>query len=231
MASFESSKTLGGIGALLLFIAVIAGFVVPYGGLVLGAVGLILVLIALHGLADYYHEHSIFSNALYGFLAVVIGIITAVGVLVATILINLDKLKGFITQIYPGWNGDWASLQNMTPDTNAIQSGNFDFSAIVPFIIGIMAFLVVVWVFAIIATFFVRKSLKAVSDKSTVGLFGTAGILMLIGAVLIIALGLGVLLVWIGTLLLAIAFFQLRPLAPVQAYEQAPPPPPASTTV
>jgi uncharacterized membrane protein len=224
--TFESSKTLGGIGALLLFVAAIAGFLVPYAGLIVGAIGLILVLIGLRGLADYYHDHSIFSNALYGFIAVVIGIITAVGILVGTILINLDKIKAFILQIYPGWNGDWANLQNMTADTSAIQAGNFDFSTIVPFIIGVLAFLIVVWVFAIIATFFIRKSLKTVSDKSTIGLFGTAGLLMLIGAVLIIAFGFGLLLVWIGTLLLAIAFFQLRPMAPV--VEQAPPPPPVT---
>lgn len=227
--NFETSKTLGGIGALLLFVAVIAGFVVPYSGLILGAVGLILVLVALHSLADYYHDHSIFSNALYAFVAVIVGVITAVGVVVATVLLNLNRLRDFIYQIYPNWNGDWASLQTMTPDTNAIQSGNIDFSVIVPILIGILAFAVVVWVFAIIATFFIRKSLKTVGDKSTVGLFGTAGLIMLIGAVLIIALGLGALLVWIGTLILAIAFFQLRPSEPAPVYEQAPPPPPATT--
>lgn len=225
--TFESSKTLGGIGALLLFVAVIAAFLVSYGGLILGAVGLILVLIGLHGLADYYHDHSIFSNALYAFIAVIIGVITAVAVLVETILTNLDNLKAFITQIYPGWNGDWSTLQNMTPDTSALQSGNFDYSTIIPIIIGIIAFVVVIWVFAIIATFFVRKSLKTISDRSTVGLFGTAGLLMLIGAVLIIAFGFGLLLVWIGTLLLAIAFFQLRPMEPVA--EQVPPPPPPTS--
>lgn len=224
--NFETTKTLGGIGALLLFVAAIASFFIAYSGLILGAVGLILVLVALHSLADYYHDHSIFSNALYAFLAVIIGVITAVGVLVGTVLLNLDRLKAFVYQIYPGWNGDWASLQNMTPDTNVIQSGNFDFSVLASILIGILAFAVVVWVFAIIATFFIRKSLKTVSDKSTVGLFGTAGLLMLIGAVLIIALGFGILLVWIGTLILAIAFFQLRPLAPVPVYQQAPPPPP-----
>jgi uncharacterized membrane protein len=224
--TFESSKTIGGIGALLLFVAAIAGILALYGGLILGAVGLILVLIGLRGLADYYHDRSIFSNALYSLIAIVIGVITAVGVIVGTVLINLDRLKDFLIQLYPGWNGDWASLQTMTPDTNAIQSGTFDYSVIVPLLIGILATAVVVWVFAIIATFFARKSLKTVSDKSTVGLFGTAGLLMLIGAVLIIALGFGVLLIWIGVLLLAIAFFQLRQSAPV--VEQTPPPPPTS---
>lgn len=227
--NFETSKTLGGIGALLLFIAVIAGLVVAYSGLILGAVGLILVLISLHSLAEYYHDHSIFSNALYAFVAVIVGVITAVGIMVATVLLNLNKLKDFIYQIYPNWNGDWGSLQNMTPDTNVIQSGNFDFTPIISILIGVLVVLIVIWVFAIIATFFIRKSLTHVSEKSTVGLFGTAGLIMLIGAVLIIALGLGAILVWIGALILAIAFFQLRPSEPAPVYEQAPPPP--TTTI
>lgn len=224
--TFDSSKTLGGIGALMLFAAAIVGLVVPYGGLIVGAVGLVIVLIGLHGLADYYHERSIFSNALYAVFAVVIGVVTSVGVLVGTVLFNLNNIKAFISQIFPGWDGDWASLQTMTSDPNAFQTGNFDFSTIVPFIVGILAVLVIMWVFAIIATFFARRSLKTVSDKSTVGLFGTAGLLMLIGAVLIIAFGFGLLFIWIGVLLLAIGFFQLRPLEPVVT--QAPPPPPVT---
>ena len=58
--SLESNKTLGGVGALLIAI----GALVP--GLTL--VGVILVFIALKGLADSYGDHSIFQNALYGIL-------------------------------------------------------------------------------------------------------------------------------------------------------------------
>ena len=223
--NFESSKTLGGIGALLAFIAFILSFVFSYGGLVIGLVGFILVLVGLRGLGDYYRERNIFTNAMYGFVALVIGIITAVGVSVATILMNLDNLKSFLLQIYPGWNGDWASLPNITPDPNAFSSGNFDFSIIIAFLIGILAVIVVIWIFAIIATFFIRRSLNKVSEKSTIGLFGTAGLLMLIGAVLTIVL-IGVFLVWIGVLLLGIAFFQLRPSEPVVT--SMPPAPPVT---
>jgi uncharacterized membrane protein len=79
-------------------------------------------------------------------------------------------------------------------------------------------------VFSIIAAFFIRRSLGTLSAKSGVGLFSTAGLLLLIGAVLIIAFGLGLILIWISALLLAIAFFRIRP-------EQAQPttPPPAPT--
>jgi uncharacterized membrane protein len=60
------------------------------------------------------------------------------------------------------------------------------------------------------------------------GLFSTAGLLLLIGAVLIIAFGLGAILMWIAVLLLAIAFFQIKPQIeqPVAASQY---PPPTST--
>jgi uncharacterized membrane protein len=46
--------------------------------------------------------------------------------------------------------------------------------------------------------------------KTNVGLISTAGTLLLIGAVLIFLFGLGLLLMWIGVLILAIAFFKIR---------------------
>jgi uncharacterized membrane protein len=221
--TFESSKTFGGIGAFLVFIAFLSAFIFSYVGLVIGLVGVILVLVGLRGLGNYYHERNIFTNAMYGFAALIIGLITAVGVLIATILMNLDNLKAFLMQIYPGWNGDWSSLQNLTPDTNALSSSNFDFSIIIAFVIGILGFIVVIWIFAIIASFFVRRSLNKVTEKSTIGLFGTAGLVMLIGAVLTIVL-IGVFLVWVGALLLGIAFFQLRPSEPIVVTPMSPPP-------
>jgi uncharacterized membrane protein len=48
------------------------------------------------------------------------------------------------------------------------------------------------------------------SAKSDVHLFSTAGLLLLIGAVLIIAFGIGLILIWISALLIAIAFFRIR---------------------
>ena len=61
--TLESSKTLGGIGAILLFIGVIP--FIQYSW-VIGIIGAILILVALRGLANYYKEGGIFSNALYG---------------------------------------------------------------------------------------------------------------------------------------------------------------------
>ena len=57
--------------------------------------------------------------------------------------------------------------------------------------------MVIAWVFSIIAAFFIWRSLKQVSNKSNTGLFGTAGLILLIGAIIpIIGLILAILLDW-----------------------------------
>jgi uncharacterized membrane protein len=73
--TIESNKTLGGIGALLIAI----GSFVP----ILSLVGIILVLVAMKGFADDYGSGAIWTNALYGFIFGIIGIIAAAVVLVA----------------------------------------------------------------------------------------------------------------------------------------------------
>ena len=209
--TLESSKTLGGIGAVLMFIGIFPP--ISYYGII-ELVGAVLILAALHGLASYYKESRIFNNALYGVIAGVVGGIIAAVAVVFTVLTSLTDL---LKQIYPGWNGDWSTLQGMTPNTS-----NLDPSAIFPFVAGILAVLVIVWVFAIIAAFFIWRSLKQVSNKSNVGLFGTAGLLLLIGAIIPLF---GLILMWIVALLLAIAFFTMKPHEQPIATVTSPPPP------
>jgi uncharacterized membrane protein len=226
--NFETSKNLGGIGALLIFIGVIASFLsVPYIG-ILNLVGIILVLVALYGLSNYYSDRSIFRNALYGFITAIVGGILAVGIGVIAVIANLSNIKTLIQTIYPSWNGDWSSLSGLsglTPNTSNLNPQDI-LPLVAGFIVAILVILAIVWIFAIIASFFVRRSLKQVALKSNIGLFGPAGLLLLIGAFLIIAFGLGAILMWIAALLLAIAFFQLKPTPPATAVSPPPPPTP-----
>ena len=172
-------------------------------------IGLILVMVALYNLASYYTERGIFNNALYGLIAGIVGgVIAAVVVFVSVI----TSLTDFLYQIFPTWNGDWTALSGLTPDVS-----NLNPTDILPFVGGILGALAILWIFTIIAAFFVRRSVVSLSEKSGVGLFSTAGLLMLIGSVLIIAFGLGLILIWISALLLAIAFFQIKPQQPTSA--------------
>jgi uncharacterized membrane protein len=222
--NLETSKTLGGIGALLMFLGIFP-YISTMG--IVEIVGIILVLIGLYGIGNFYRERSIFNNAIYGVISAVIGVVIAVAV---AFTVFLTSFSDFLQQIYPEWDGTWSSissLQSMTPNTN------FDPAAILPFLTGFLLIIVVVWIFSVISTFFVRRSLREVSVRSGTGLFSTAGLLLLIGAVLIIIFGLGLLLMWIAALLLAIAFFTMKTGEPVPStyVTSSPPTPPAPTSV
>jgi len=201
--NLESSKTLGGIGAILMFIGIFP--YISYFGIV-ELIGAILVLTALYSLGKYYKDSGIFNNALYGVMAGIVGVVSAVAIGLAIVLPNI---KDFLMTIFPSWNGDWStisSLSGMTPNTSNIGIGD-----VIPFISAAIVIFVILWIFAMIATFFVRRSLVRLSAKTNVGLFSTAGLLLLIGAFFVIVVGLGLILMWVAALILAIAFFTLKP--------------------
>jgi uncharacterized membrane protein len=76
-SSLESSKTLSGIGSILLIFPIIS------------IVGIILILIGMKGLSDYYKESSIYQNALWG---VIFGVIALIAIAVAVPLIAISGL-------------------------------------------------------------------------------------------------------------------------------------------
>ena len=200
----ETSKNLGGIGAILMFIGVLPIFT---GSGIISLIGLILVLVAAKGFADYYKESGIFSNALYGILLAIVGAIIAVVVAFVALVSLFAELGLTLTNIQ-----DWSSL-------SAIDWQTVGFDIIGRFLGSIVLVVVVAWVFAIIAAFFVRKSLGLMSAKTGVGMFGTAGILILVGAIIPV---LGWILIWIALLLLAVAFFSVKtaPEQPIQPATQ-----------
>jgi uncharacterized membrane protein len=198
--SIETSKILGGVGALLMFIGIMP-YINYFGAIEL--VGLILVMVALYNLASHYREGGIFNSALYG---LIMGIVGGVISIAALVIMVLTSLTDFLHTLFPDWNGDWRALSGLTPNLSNLSLDN-----IMPFVTGIIAGFIILWVFVIIAAFFIRRSLVTLSAKSGVGLFSTAGLLLLIGAVLIILFGVGLILIWISALLLAIAFFRIKP--------------------
>ncbi|MGA2308062.1 MAG: DUF996 domain-containing protein [Candidatus Bathyarchaeia archaeon] len=212
--TLESSKNLGGIGAILMFIGLIPG-AQPYLGII-ALVGLILVLVALHGFANYYKESGIFNNSISGVVAGIVGIVIA-GVVIVYLFFYTSIVTNFLHKIYPGWNGNWSTLSGLTPTISNITTRD-----VLPILGSILSVLVILWIFAIIAAFFARRSLKTLSAKASVGLFSTAALLLLIGAFLTILL-IGFLLMWIATLLIAIAFFQIKPQPEQPVATMAPP--------
>lgn len=197
--TLESSKNLGGVGAILMTIGTL-GFLGAYTG-ILWLIGVILVLIAMKGLADHYKEAGIFNNALYGVIFVIVGVFAFIAAIVLTALTALAEI-GIDMAALADWNAygriQWQEL--FGPN-------------IVQLIIGVVISVVVLFVFIIIAAIFIRKSMSATADKTGVGMFGTVGLLTLIGAVLTIIV-IGLILLVIAEILLIVAFFSIKTTQP-----------------
>jgi uncharacterized membrane protein len=193
--SLESNKTLGGVGALLIAI----GSFFP----ILSLVGIILVLIAMKGLAEYYDEEDIFQNALYGFIFGIIGIVAAIVI--------------FFTAFF-GPRG-FGMMNWERPFT-------FPIVTMVLLITG----LVVMFVFFLLQAIFYRKSFTILSEMSGEKIFDTAGLLLLIGAILTIII-VGLVLLLVAWILVTVGFFSIK-TPTTQLPAAAPPPaPPAPVTV
>lgn len=115
--TLETSKNLGGIGAILIVIAGLGTFGTIYVGL-LGLVGIILVLIAVKGLTDNYSEGGIFNNALYAIITGIIGIIAFVGIVVYAVMTQIFSILGLS-------KGDWTGLSSALQQR--ITSGDMGF--------------------------------------------------------------------------------------------------------
>ncbi len=94
--TLESSKTLGGVGAILLLIGWLP-FISTYSFGIIGIIGAILILIALHGLANIYSEKGIFNNAIYGVITGIVGVVITAVVAVVAILASLTSLENFLS--------------------------------------------------------------------------------------------------------------------------------------
>ena len=188
MSDLESSKSLAGIGALL----------IAFGGPV-GIIGLILLFIGMKGLADYYNDHSIYQNAIWGLIFGIIGLVTAITI-----------VFGFI------WGSILSGLASASPT-----GIGYGLSVLGLIIVA----LVILCVFLVLAAVYFRRAFSSLAQKSGEHMFETAGLLLFIGAILSIIL-VGLLLMLIGLILAAVAFFSIRTpqtnvyTPPTQAYTQ-----------
>ena len=173
MSDFDSSKTLAGIGSILLMI--------PLAGIV----GVILIYLSMKNFAEYYKDDSIRQNMLTGAIFWIIGIImSGIGILFGLTIIGI-------------------------------------FIAIPLFIVAA--------IFELLMVIYVRRALHTLAGRSGVTLFRTAGTLLLVGAILTIFV-IGAFFMFIAYILLAVAFFSLKPNTNPPTYNNYSAPPPSQTT-
>lgn len=191
--TLESDKNLGGVGALLIVLSPIA----MAGTGILAIVGLILLLISLKGMARHFKERRIFDNALYGVVLAVVGVVISLVVIMVTAIAALSRYAvDFLRPM------DWVRM-------GQIFSRMANFGEMWSLFGGIATAIVVLFVFLIVAVIYFRRTLVTLAAKTDVQLFSTAGLIMLVGAVLTIVV-IGLLLVWISFILLTVAFFSIK---------------------
>ena len=205
MTSFENSRILGVLGTLLMIIGVFAGRFSAFPVLL----GLVLLMLAVHGLADFYHDRSIFNNMMYGGVVFIVGIVIAVIIFVVTAA-GLMTLLGIPSS-------SWS-------DPTVWQSVNWkavELKSLVPYIAAVAVALLILFICTVIAVVLIRKSLKSLAQKSGTHMFATSGTVLLVGAILTIIL-IGLLLIWIALVLLLVAFIELKqsPAAQPMQYGQ-----------
>jgi uncharacterized membrane protein len=185
--ALDSDKTLGGIGAIL----IVVGMIIPF----LGIIGIIMVLIAMRGLAEYYGDPSIFKDALYALIFGIIGIIV-LGSLIVSIF--------FVTNI--------SSVTTTFPTASILPSVGQSTGATLSIVGILIAAVIALFIFYLLEAIFMRRAFDKLADKSGEGIFRTAGLLLLIGAVLTIIL-IGLVLIFVAWILAIVGYFGLKPKA------------------
>ncbi len=169
---------------------------VPYSvGAVLVIIGWILTILAVKNISEAVQDRSIYSSAIISVILAIVG--TAIfAVVVASAFLGFVGLGAFSTGAPP-------------PVT----------SGFIGLIAGLIAGLLVVWVFAMISAYFLWKSYKKVSARTNVGLFRTGALVNFIGSILTVVL-VGFILIFVAEIIFVIAYFSL-PNSPPVASQQA----------
>jgi uncharacterized membrane protein len=183
-SSLSDAKVLGGIGSVLvLFTAV------PNVGWLLGIAGLVMTLLAIKNVSRAINEKGIYSNMLNAVIlaigAIGVGTVTLVGAFYR--VLGMGSFVGTKFVLAPSIPvGDWIGLA-----------------------IAVVGGLLAVWAILVTSAVFLRRSYNLMASRLNVKMFGTAGLLYLIGAATAV-IGVGFLLIFVAEILLAVSFFSIQ---------------------
>jgi uncharacterized membrane protein len=191
LATLSQAKSLGGVGAIFVILTF-----VPSVGWLLGIIGFILMLVAIKNISDVTGDKSIFNNMLLAVGLAIAGVVVGVLVVVASVLrfIGLNGLNAG-----PNFNG------------STVPAGD-----IIGLIGSVLLGLAVVWIMFVVSAIFARRSYGSIASRLNVGMFGTTGLLYLIGAATTIILA-GFIILFVAGILQIIAFFSIPAQLPTQA--------------
>jgi len=190
MGDFKNAKMFGGIGSILMLV----GFFIPSIGLIVTLVGAILVIVAVKQISEELKENDIFKNYLMYFILFIISLAALFSILLLT---AGAAFSGSLTDILSSQTGGGFDPSTITE--------NMDIPTLIG---GCLLAVAVFWILQIIAAIFLRKSFNNIGEKANVGLFGTTGLVYLIGAATLIII-IGFIIIFIALIMQIIAFFSL----------------------
>lgn len=185
MTKLGEAKILGGIGAILSLLVF-----TPYVGPIVGLVGLVLVFIAVKYVADTTKHQKIFQDYLMNFIFQIIALVAVIIIMIIAFGVSggFSWIEGLEGKEYTDLNSFWDSFGTM--------------------IIGLIAALVIAWIFLVLGARYLRKSYNSIAEHTQVGLFRTTGTVYFIGTITLIIL-VGFLILFIAKILEIISFFSL----------------------
>jgi len=178
---------------------------VPYAGFALAIVGFILILVAIKYISEVIGDPAVFNNMMIAVVLAIVGLVVG-GIVVFGAVYSLIGLGSIGT-------------------TSTISGG------VLGLIAAIIIGLVVIWIFYLIASIFIKRSYDTVANRLNVGTFHTAGLLYLIGAALTIIF-VGIIIVFIAEIFQIVAFFSIPEqmvMGPQPMPEQMGPTPPRTS--
>ncbi|ABW02512.1 DUF996 domain-containing protein [Caldivirga maquilingensis] len=180
--SFDSAKVLAGVGALLAGIGIF-GYVIP------SIIGLILFLVGMVELANYFNDSRLKSDVMNWFIFGLIALIVlAIGVFLAVIPVTLSFSGMHVN--YP-----------MIP-----------YHPYHPFLAGLLIIMVVVIitaVFFLLSAIYLRRAMSNMSSRTGEKLFESGGLIYLIGAVLTFII-IGVLIILVAWIIIGVALLSIK---------------------
>ena len=182
MTSLSLARIIGGVGSILVLFA----FVLPDGSALLVS-GLILILIAVNHLSSIIKDQALNSNTQGAVVMYTLG----------TIIGFLFVYRGFPSFTVSGFTGPLLSADPLTAFFARFAGTR---------IVGLLA----TWFFFVVGSFYLKKAYDSIALNLKIDHFRTAGIVLLIGAVMLIVFGAGLIILFLGATLQAAAFLSIE---------------------